>query len=171
MAVLAGIGFDRALAALEARRRPLAIAGYALIALGIVCNVTLLVRLHPMEYIYFNPLIGGLQNAYRQMDTDYWVNSMPEAVQGLRDYLDRTEGKSGTRYMVGICGERPAFEKAKDNDPRLNWIENWMKADFIIAPTHNNCDKVMQGPVIVSVERLGVPIAVVKDRRGFEKEK
>jgi hypothetical protein len=170
MAVLTGIGLDRALAALEARRQPLAIAGSALILFGLACNVVMLVRLHPMEYIYFNPLIGGLQGAYRQMDTDYWVNSMPEAVQGLRNYLDRTEGQASARYLVGICAERLGFEKAKENDPRLTWTENWMKADFFIAPTHNNCDRVMEGPVVFAVERLGVPIAVVKDRRGYKKD-
>ena len=42
-----------------------------------------------------------------------------------------------------------------------------MSADFFIAPTHMDCDRLVEGKTILSIERLGVPIGVVKDRRGF----
>jgi hypothetical protein len=169
LAVLMGIGFERALAALEASLRPAAAGGYALIALGFLWNAATLVRMHPYEYLFYNPLIGGLEGAARQFDTDYWVNIMPEAVDDLQAFLDRTDGppatRPGTRYLVGICGERVSFEKEAEKDPRLVWTDDWKKADFYIAPTHMNCDRVMDGKIIASIERLGVPIGVVKDRR------
>ncbi len=171
LAVLTGIGFEQVLAYLESRRRAVAVGASALIVAGLISNVVTLVRMHPYEYLFYNPLIGGLEGAARQFDTDYWVNIMPEAVDDLREFLDRTEAgpgaRPGERYSVGICGERVSFEKEAENDPRLVWTDDWRKADFFIAPTHMNCDRVMDGAVIATIERLGVPIGVVKDRRAI----
>ena len=62
--------------------------------LGLGWDATTLYRLHPDEYLFFNPLVGGLAGASRNYATDYWVNMMPEAVSDLEHYLDRTEGKA-----------------------------------------------------------------------------
>jgi len=50
---------------------------------------------------------------------------------------------------------------------RLRWIKNqqWGRADFFIAPTHLSCDKIIDGKVVATISRLGVPIGYVKDRR------
>jgi hypothetical protein len=168
LAVLTGIGFEHVLASLESRRL-VAVGGLAAIVAAFAWNVTTLVRMHPYEYLFYNPLIGGLEGAARQFDTDYWVNIMPEAVDDLQAFLKRTDGdasaRTGARYLVGICGERVSFEKEIENDPRLAWTDDWRKADFFIAPTHMNCDRAMDGTIIATIERLGVPIGVVKDRR------
>ena len=98
---------------------------------------------------------------------DYWVNIMPEAVRRLKAYLasDPT-ARPARRYTVGVCGQRFSFEH--EAGPRLQWTSRWYEADFFIAPTHMNCDLVTNGRIIVRIERLGVLIGVVKDRRGFE---
>jgi hypothetical protein len=44
-------------------------------------------------------------------------------------------------------------------------IQDWQQAEFFIAQTHMNCDRALDGKVIASILRLGVPIGVVKDRR------
>jgi hypothetical protein len=95
------------------------------------------------------------------------VNIMPEAVAYLTAYIDnlQTVGGAQQRYTVGVCGERTAFEDHADK--RMQWVEDWRKADFFIAPTHMNCDRALDGRVIVTVSRLGVPIGVVKDRRAI----
>jgi hypothetical protein len=94
---------------------------------------------------------------------------MPEAVGDLEHFLDRTEpafGKSPPRrYLVGVCGERLSFEK--EADARLQWTRDWAHADFFIAPTHMNCDRALEGQIVATVERLGVLIGVVKDRRAL----
>ena len=137
----------------------------------------MLVRLHPYEYLYYNPVVGGLSGATRLYVTDYWVSIMPEAVADLEQYLDRTERSSGARtpqnYTVGVCGERVSFERERYaferrlKRVRLRWIKNpqWKQADFFIAPTHLSCDKIIDGKVIATISRLGVPIGYVKDRR------
>lgn len=169
LAALAGVGFEHMLGALERRGRVLGAAGGTALAAAIAWNAVLLVRLHPDQYLYYSPVVGGLQGAAQRYDTDYWVNIMPEAVHSLESYLDRTEGAAhGTpkrRYTVGVCGERLAFEKTADG--RLQWTDGWREADFFIAPTHMHCDRVVQGKTIATIERLGVPIGVVKDRRSL----
>jgi Dolichyl-phosphate-mannose-protein mannosyltransferase len=166
IAVLAGIGFDATLAWLEARRKAFAIAAATAVTLALAWPASQLVRLHPFESLYFNELVGGLNGASTRYDTDYWVNSMHEMVAGLETYLDRERGQQPRQYYVAVCGERLPFEKeAEARNSRLRWAEGDQPADFFIAPTHNSCDTAVDGKVIVTVERLGVPIGVVKDSR------
>jgi hypothetical protein len=167
IAILAGIGLDRAATRLTTVRRQLGIAALAVIVVGFGWNAVTLVRLHPYEYLVFNPLVGGVEGASRRYAMDYWFTIMPEAVDGLEAYLDRTEPALSRdpkhSYSVAICGERAAFlKKAK---PHLHWAEVWETADFFIAPTHMNCDRDIQGKVVVTVKRLGVPLGYVKDQR------
>jgi len=172
IAVLAGLGLNGALARLGELHRAAAFAGLALIFLGFGWDATTLYRLHPDEYLYFNPLVGGLAGASRRYDTDYWFNIMPEAVGDLEHFLDRTEGTAGLarprrHYTVVVCGERLQFEK--EADARLEWTKDIYSADFFIAPTNMNCDRYLDGRVIATIERLGVVIGVVKDRRELVK--
>jgi hypothetical protein len=169
LAVLAGIGLDKLLDLLETRSPVFGVAVAGAISLAVVWNGALLVRLHPAQYLFYNPLVGGLEGASRRYDTDYWVNIMPEAVDKLEAFLSRTENaasrKTGQNYTVAVCGERLPFEK--EADPPLVWADDWRRADFFIAPTHMDCDTALEGKVIATIERLGVPIGVVKDRRGI----
>jgi hypothetical protein len=166
LAVLAGIGFDWLLDVLAARSRALKAAAATAIVAAFAWNGGMLVMLHPYQYLFYNPLVGGLEGASRRYATDYWVNIMPEAVDDLETYvamLDKFD--PGRRYTVAICGERLAFEKLANR--RLQWTEDWSKADFFIAPTHMNCDRALNGAVVTTIKRLGVPIGVVKDRRAL----
>jgi hypothetical protein len=65
--------------------------------------------------------------------------------------------------LVAVCGERLPFEK--EADARLEWTRDSSRAEFFIAPTHMNCDRALEGKVVASIERMGVVIGVVKDRR------
>ena len=127
-----------------------------------------LARLHPYEYLFYNSLVGGLKGASRNYETDYWVNIMPEAVKDLERYIEATNIRATAmtppRYSVGVCGEKVAFENEAKSS--LQWTGDWSHADFFIAPTHMNCDEVLRGMTVSVIERLGVPIGVVKDLRG-----
>jgi hypothetical protein len=125
-----------------------------------------LVRLHPYENMHYNFLVGGLEGASRKYVMDYWLNMLPEAMRELGAYLDRIEAKDGgaQTYTVGICGEKFAFENYADTRMRHAW---WLEADFYISPTNLDCDRLVDGKTIVTIERFGAPIGIVKDRRGF----
>lgn len=38
---------------------------------------------HPNEYVYFNEVVGGINGAYTNYETDYWCNSMKQASEWL----------------------------------------------------------------------------------------
>jgi hypothetical protein len=169
LAALAGIGFDGLLAKVEAKGRLLGASALAGVAGAFAINAVTLVQLHPYEYLFFNPLVSGLEGASRRFDMDYWSNIMPEAVGSLEAFLDKRERNTSprTRYTVGVCGERESFEKETKNDPRLIWVDEWEEADFFISSTQMDCDRRMAGETIATIERLGVPIGMVKDRRAI----
>ncbi len=169
LAALAGIGFSGMIEATARLHRNAMIVLLAVAATSYTWTAGKLIKLHPYEYLYYNQLVGGLEGASRRFVTDYWVNIMPEAVEELHDFLDRTEPATAqTRvYRVGVCGERVAYEEYAR--PNLQWIQmwDWRHADFYIAPTHMNCDRNLDGKVIARVQRMGVTIGVVKDRRAI----
>ncbi|WP_415023741.1 ArnT family glycosyltransferase [Bradyrhizobium sp.] len=172
IAVLAAIGMETALASLG-RIHWLTVAcalTAILVSAGMVADV--LVELHPYEYLYYNPLVGGLQGAARRYDTDYWVAVMPAAVSSLSAFLsDPEKMRMANRiYSVGVCGEHASFDRelrVQHLKNRLRWTDDWDRADFYIAPTHGDCDRAIKGRVVAKVERMGVLIGVVKDLRNL----
>jgi hypothetical protein len=172
LATLAGIGLDAAVTALGRRGRLVASGGIALVTACFFADAVTLVRLHPYEQLFYNPVVGGLEGASRRYDLDYWFGSMPEALNQLETYLRRTEPADPSRpalvYSVAVCGERLPFEKTVTL-PQLHWdfMPEWNQSEFFIAPTHMNCDGDLDGKVIGTVERLGVTIAYIKDRRAL----
>jgi hypothetical protein len=170
--VLAGIGLDTALNVLAARGRLIAASGLAVVTAGLLWNAATLARLHPYEYLYYNPVVGGLQGASRRYDLDYWFASMPEAINQLEAYLRRGAPADASRpapvYSVAVCGERLEFDKTVTLPQlRFDFKPKWEQSEFFIAPTHMNCDGDLDGTVIGTVERLGVAIAYIKDRRAL----
>jgi hypothetical protein len=172
LAALAGIGLDRALTALAKRGRLFVSGGLAFITACCLGNALTLVRLHPHEYLFYNAAVGGLAGASRRYDLDYWFNSMPEAINKLEAYLRRSTPSDPSWpaqvYSVAVCGERLSFERTVTL-PQLRWdfMPTWEQSDFFIAPTQMNCDNDLDGKVVATVERLGVVIAYVKDRRAL----
>jgi hypothetical protein len=164
LAVLCGLGFDALLSSL-ARWQWARGGAIAALAAALLWNASLLVRLHPYEYLYYNQIVGGLDGAARRYEMDYWVNMMPEAVAALENYLGPLSSASRRTYTVGVCGEKFSFDHYADR--RLVDSPGWLEADFFIAPTKMNCDRLVDGRVIATIERLGVTIGVVKDRRGI----
>jgi hypothetical protein len=114
-------------------------------------------------------MVGGLEGASRRYVTDYWVNIMPDAVRQLASYVSSLNAGRGntapTVYRVAVCGERVSFANDVKANAQLEWTPDWASADFFIAPTHMNCDGALDGTVIATVQRLGVAIGVLKDRR------
>jgi len=172
IATLAGVGFSRLLDALESGRQLAFGAAVTLISACFLWEGALLVRLHPYENLSYNALVGGLEGAFRRYDMDYWFNSMPEAIHRLEAYLRTNKPLNETQplkiYSVAVCGERLTFDRTVTL-PQLQWDFRpaWEDSEFFIATTHMNCDRDLDGEIVGKVERLGVPIAYVKDRRAI----
>ncbi len=165
LAALAGLGFDSLVDWLASRIRVLATAALTGIGVWFAWDAATLVRLHPYEYMFYNRIVGGLEGALRDYEGDYWVNIMNEAVARLESFVARSDAGPGKSFTVAVCGERLPFEK--EAHPPLQYSADWDRADFFIAPTQMDCDRAMLGKTIVTIERMGVVIGVVKDMRGL----
>jgi hypothetical protein len=175
LAMLAGVGLSEVLDTMAVRSRRLASAAVAVMCAAFLSEGIMLARLHPYENLAYNAVVGGLPGAFRRYDLDYWFNSMPEAIRILEAFVRETTPLDGIKspavYSVAVCGERPAFDHTVTL-PQLRWDfrSEWEESEFFIAPTHMNCDRDLDGAIVGRVERLGVPIAYVKDRRAIVKQ-
>ena len=126
-------------------------------------QIGMMTRLHPDEYVYFNQFAGGLQGAAGRYETDYWGNSYREAVGDLAQYLNGSGPAAGEKkykiyvfhmYLACVTYYFPKNFSLTD-DPA--------DADFFIGNTSLGHDKEIDGRVLLKVERLGVPLAVIKE--------
>jgi hypothetical protein len=160
LACLAAWGCHRAVSKLGQGSKRV-VAAFALVYLGL--HITTMVRLHPDEYVYFNQLVGGLKGANGRYDTDYWGNSYREAVHDLSGYLRATQASAqGRKYQIYL----KYIDRACVTyyfPPNFSLTYKPEEADYFIANTSIGTDKLLDGPVVLSVERLGVPLAVVKE--------
>lgn len=162
LAVLAGLGIDRALHALQTCKR-LTLA-YVTVITGLsALTLSVLIRLHPYEYIFYNHLAGDTAVAESQWESDYWSSSLREAANVLMH--TPLEAKASP-YLVAVCAE--SFQGSAYLDTHFEVTKNWRDADFYMSSTNMHCDRVLQGKVIAEVTRLGTILAVVKDRRQLE---
>jgi len=136
-----------------------------LCAIGI--QALIMARLHPYEYIYVNAFAGGVPGAFGRYETDYWGSSFKEAAERLQAYVEAEGGvPAGKIYDIAICGPwdsamiylPPNFKPVIANEP----------AEFFLSTTRWMCQNMRPGDEIARIERLGVPLSVVKDlRKGY----
>lgn len=163
IAVATALVADRALGWLTdfPYRRPI----YAALALYGLGHVAIMAMLHPDQYVYYNAFVGGVDGAQRKFKLDYWANSYAEAVRGLERYLRSEYGAEfeEREFTVAVCGP-PASARYyfPDNFRLMHKREN---AEFFIAFTKDHCDTVLPGRAVYRVERMGVLLSVVLDRR------
>lgn len=165
MAVLAALGIDRLWQALDMTSERLARGFAGVLSLVLVAQIWVMAQLHPDEYVYYNLLTGGVKGAEGAYELDYWGNSLLEATKDLAEYIAMENGdKPITRtYKVAVCGHR--MSAAYFFPEYMQFTQNVDDADFIVAFTQGNCQRYFAGRQIISVERFGVALSVVKDRR------
>jgi hypothetical protein len=165
IAALTACMMDRALDWLQ--RRSFRRWAYAALGLYAAGHVGIMAMLHPDEYVYYNAFIGGVEGADGLFKTDYWANSYAEAVGGLEEYL---RAEFGNDYMdhdfnVAVCG--PPISAAFYFPPNFVFTRDRTRADFFIAFTKDDCQKALPGREVYRVERMGVLLSVVLDRRSY----
>lgn len=167
LAVLAGAGF--AAAGQRLKQGPAALRRVALAAcvLAVLAHAAVLARLHPYGYTAYNSFAAGPGGSAGRWEQDYWASSLHEAALALNDFVAR-EGLPGAHYMVAVCAEPLQAEVWLAAD--LAVTRDWWRADFYLAATHMDCDGALQGREIARVERGGLTLAVVKDRRALSGE-
>jgi hypothetical protein len=133
----------------------------------LVIQVWIMAQLHPNEYIYFNTLAGGVKGAEGRYEMDYWSNSLREAALELAGYLERENGDAPvTRtFKVAVCGH--ALSAYNFFPSYLVYTKKLDEADFMILYTSSGCHRLFEGRQIISIDRFGVSLSVVKDRRSL----
>jgi len=160
LAILAALALDFVYQRLRPR------TAKALLGLGglyLLYHLTILVRLHPHEYVYFNRIVGGLPGAYGWYETDYWGNSYREAVELLVERLESETKAPPPPYRVFLCSN--PVSATYFFPPYLSHTRSADDADFVIATTRFRCHESLEGGILGFVERFGTPLAYVKDRR------
>lgn len=162
LVLLAAYGLARSVSALVHQRRGgprwAAIALLALTMVSYAFVITDMVALSPYEYIYFSPLVGGLQGAAGQYDTDYWGACGAASATWLAEQYHRyTDDPSPTVDSSGLLTEliRPYLPGAFRASAR--------RPDFFIGITRYQNDHAYPDyRVIHVVAAEGVPLCVVK---------
>jgi hypothetical protein len=124
-----------------------------------------LARLHPYEYVYYNQLVGGLPGANTRWETDYWADTVRPAAALLTAYVAAEGPAPEEPWPVAVCAE--SIQAATYLGPEFEVTRDWRRAEFFISPTHMDCDTALKGRIIATIERMGVTLAVVRDRRGL----
>lgn len=125
-----------------------------------------LIRLHPYEYVFYNRLAGGLPGAARKWELDYWSSSLREASEQLNDYVEKEGNPDHRTYLVAVCAEPIQAEAYLA--PGLDVTTDWRRADFFLSSTQMNCHEALKGQIVGTVSRMGVTLAVIRDRRALE---
>lgn len=167
MAVLAGIAIDRMWRLLARRGRLFDQLCGGGLTVALVAQIWVMAQLHPDEYVYYNMLTGGVKGAEGAYELDYWGNSLLEATRELANFIEMENGdKPVTQPVkVAVCGHR--LSAAYFFPPYMIFTKKLEEADFLIAFTQANCHRKFKGTQIIAVERFGVALSVVKDRRAL----
>ncbi len=168
MAVIAGLTLDRIYAGLS-RRAPVVRGAFSsVVAAYLLWHVAAMAALHPDEYVYYNTLVGGVDGAAQRYELDYWGNSYREAVQRLAAYVKDEEARTGIHktYRVLVCAE--GSSAAYFFPPDLVLARDEREADFYLSVTRLGCDREYAGDTIITVDRDGTTLSLVKDRRRLQ---
>ena len=128
-------------------------------------------RLHPYQYIYYNELAGGTRIASQSYETDYWGTVYKELAEAFYSHLVASR-PSFTRPEVIINMEHvtwlfePYLPESRSLPFRVVRSQPG-EDDYYAASTSWAADQYYYGRPVVAVERAGIRLGVIKDRRGL----
>lgn len=161
LAVLAGWTLDWMLDRLVAWRAWANRLALGLSVLYLVWLAWQIAVLHPYQYAYYNQLAGGLRGAAARFETDYWGTAASAAARQLPAALLADGWPAGQIASLAVAG-------ANDFSVRY-YLPDWIvytpdpdEADVFLGGMRGFGMDQFDGRVLFSIERLGVPFAVVK---------
>jgi hypothetical protein len=81
-----------------------------LLAVGLWGPLVHIIRNHPVEYVYFSRLSGGIEKAYHQYETDYYFHSLGPAAKWLEEEILAKPG-GDTLIIASNFPVEPFFQK------------------------------------------------------------
>lgn len=141
---------------------------YLILILASVSVIFDYIRLHPYQYVYYNRLVGGIEKAYANFETDYWGTSHREAVELLAQKLAR----EGDAKPYKVTSPMAPWLVENFLPANLTYTTDGREADFFISFLRFNAHMWSDGRILEDciVQRAGVPLAIVRDRREIVKK-
>jgi hypothetical protein len=126
------------------KRRPR--LGVVVLLLAALPGLVAGLRLHPYQYVYYNPLAGNIAGRY---ETDYWATSFSEAA----DYLNKTAPQKAV-VSIGPWG---LFQDLLRPDLVVDRTEISPEADYVLVFSRWEYEKnpAFTGQPVYTVGRAG----------------
>lgn len=140
MVVCAGLGFNAIIDL--CKNKYLKIAATALPFLLLIMPFIHIVKNHPYEYVYFNKLAGGIDNAYGNYEMDYYYHSTREATEWIianaeKNGLETTDKIKVASWHTASVGYFLRNDTANFQNRFTRWHErgnnDWDYAIFVIT--------------------------------------
>jgi len=125
-----------------------------------------MVRLHPYQYVFYNALVGGPAGSLGVYDTEYWFTSTRYAMEKLGEMIEEGSLEQDEGEELGVWATGP-------QDVALWYLPDGLRllpqgsgeAQLFIGNTHLMGHTLVEGRELFRIERVGLPIVVVKDLR------
>lgn len=120
-----------------------------------------ILQLHPYQYAYYNNFAGGMDEVFRNYETEYWLTCYREAVLGLNQLAE-----PGTQLFV----RREPYIAAYYADSNITVRDfrteqkDMQSGDYYLVNTRSNEDLkfLSDEPAVVEVSRMGAVFCVIK---------
>jgi hypothetical protein len=120
-------------------------------------------QLHPYQYLYYNSLAGGEDQAAENYDMDYWFTSYKECMQ----YINQIAPEGSLVYSFKTTNTSASYARS---DLTVTSIQNpqhltQMQTFYAIVPSHfyGSTFVYAKSKVIYQIKRAGVVLAEVKE--------
>ncbi len=146
-----------------------------------------MVKAHPNQYVYFNELFGGIDKAFGQFETDYYMNSVKQGIEKLVEDEGLMDRNDTITILTNCHKEVVEYQKILGFPGTIRYSKyerriekDWDYAIFISRFTDNSLLQKswpQEGLELFSIKENGVPLcAVLKkpdhgDFDGYEKLK
>lgn len=171
IASLAAIGFNQLLETFKKKTAQYVV--YGILAIGVIKVAFWQIKNHPYDYLYFNEIVGGLEGAAGDYETDYWCQTPRAAIE----WLAENEIKGDKQVVVMTNNEVAAMQHyaSKYSDSiRIGWAREyeWNNShwDYAIWTTRTLSKNQIEGKywppkgTIKEIKVDGVTIAAVVKR-------
>ncbi|MBF0178186.1 MAG: hypothetical protein HQL63_15275 [Magnetococcales bacterium] len=123
-------------------RKFLATLSVWIVVLALFTQVARMWLLHPIEYSFYNALIGGLHGAYNRFTIDYWLLSHKPAIENLSATINAHPGMTpragvGKPFKIFVCPFPDIV--APFLGKHLTTTRNALDADFILLQSARHC--------------------------------
>lgn len=128
------------------RRSSYRAIGAAVLVIMMVQPAAWMIRNHPFQSFYFNPLIGGIDGAFGKFEIDYYGTSIRQAVEWIAENADSTSIKAPARVR-NYYGETESTEHFVKKYKHLKYVVAYEKSldwDYsIVLPVQAKFDSLL----------------------------